>query len=249
MLTSSNETSSEALAARLRGEYGHLDGKALLEALIHSELGGKIMMTSSFGAEAVVLLDLVASVDPTIPVIFLDTRRLFGETLRYQRDITERLGLEDVRIIKPDSGDLENIDPDDMLFTTDTDKCCEIRKVLPLQKSLKTLEEQGFKGWITGRKRFQNAHRESLDAIESSDNFVKINPLLHWTDSDIKSAFLEKNLPPHPLVADGFKSIGCMPCTTRTEEGANARSGRWAGQEKTECGIHLSLNRNSSPVN
>ncbi|WP_025900017.1 phosphoadenylyl-sulfate reductase [Sneathiella glossodoripedis] len=239
MRASSIETSTEALAAKLRGEYGHLDSAELIESLVHSELGGKIMMTSSFGAEAVVLLDLVAKVDPTIPVIFLDTRRLFGETLRYQRQITEYLGLEDVRIIKPDSGDLENIDPDDMLFTQDSDKCCEIRKVLPLQKALKTLENAGFKGWITGRKRFQNAHRESLEAIEDADSFIKINPLLHWTDTDIKTAFLEKNLPPHPLVADGFKSIGCMPCTTRTQDGEDARSGRWAGQDKTECGIHL----------
>lgn len=249
MPTSSTVSTTEALAARLRGAYGHLESAALLEALLESELGGKIMMTSSFGAEAVVLLDLVATVDPTIPVIFLDTRRLFGETLRYQRQVTEILGLEDVRIIKPDSGDLENIDPDDMLFATDTNKCCEIRKVLPLQKSLETLKKSGFKGWITGRKRIQNEHRESLESIEAADNFIKINPLLHWSDSDIKDAFLAKNLPPHPLVADGFKSIGCMPCTVRTEEGADARSGRWAGQDKTECGIHLNLSRTSSSLN
>ncbi|WP_169566012.1 phosphoadenylyl-sulfate reductase [Sneathiella limimaris] len=249
MSTTQSHKSTEALAAHLRGAYGHLDGAALLDALIHSEMGGKMMMTSSFGAEAVVLLDLVASVDPSIPVIFLDTRRLFGETLRYQRQITELLGLEDVRIIRPDSGDLENLDPDDMLFTRDSDKCCEIRKVLPLQQAMDTLEAAGFQGWITGRKRFQNAHRQSLDVIEAADNFIKINPLAHWRDSDVKNVFLSKNLPPHPLVAEGFKSIGCMPCTVRTAEGEDARSGRWAGQDKTECGIHLMSRASSTPLN
>ncbi|MEH6496398.1 MAG: phosphoadenylyl-sulfate reductase [Pseudomonas marincola] len=243
---SSNSTipTTEALAAQLRGSYGHLDGSALLKALQTSEISGKIMMTSSFGAEAVVLLDLVAKTDPTIPVIFLDTRRLFGETLRYQRQITDLLGLEDVRIIRPDSGLLENLDPDDMLFTKDTDKCCEIRKVLPLNAGLDKLRSAGFTGWITGRKRFQSGIRSDLDVIEASDDFVKINPLAHWTDADIKEAFLEKNLPPHPLVADGFKSIGCMPCTERTPDGVNDRAGRWAGQGKTECGIHV----NTKPV-
>jgi len=230
----------ETVAAQLRGKYGHLDGGELLASLAKEELQGQIMITSSFGAESVVLLDLVAKADPTIPVIFLDTRRLFGETLRYQRQITELLGLEDVRIIRPDSADLENLDPDDMLFTTEPDKCCHIRKVLPLDSALKKLEDSGFKGWITGRKRFQSSSRASVEVIEASDGFIKINPLAHWTEADIKAAFLEKNLPPHPLVADGFLSIGCMPCTERVADGADARSGRWSGQNKNECGIHMS---------
>ena len=249
MSSNLNITPNEVLAAQLRGTYGHLEGAALLDALINGEMGGKMMMTSSFGAEAVVLLDLVASVDPTIPVIFIETRRLFGETLRYQRQVTELLGLEDVRIVHPDKGILENMDPDDLLFTKDADKCCEIRKVIPLENSLKAIEKEGFTGWITGRKRFQNTQRETLEVIEASDRFVKINPLAHWHDTDIKDAFLAKNLPPHPLVADGFKSIGCMPCTERTPEGADPRAGRWAGQEKTECGIHLNLGSNTSSVN
>ncbi len=229
----------EAEAARLRGLYGHLDGAPLLEALIHDELDGQIMMTSSFGAESIALLDLVAQVDPAIPVIFLDTRRLFGETLRYQRQVTELLGLEDVRLVRPDSGQLQRIDPNDMLFATDSDRCCEIRKIIPLDKAMTDLQKAGFKAWITGRKRFQSDVRGALDTIEASDLFLKINPLAHWTDEDIKTVVLEKNLPPHPLVADGFLSIGCMPCTERTAAGGDARSGRWAGKGKTECGIHL----------
>ena len=85
--------------------------------------------------------------------------------------------------------------------------------------------------------------------IEASDSFVKINPLANWSDTDIKDAFLAKSLPPHPLVADGFKSIGCMPCTERTPEGADPRAGRWAGQEKTECGIHLNSVPSVSSIN
>jgi len=242
-------SATESYAAHLRGTIGHLDGIALLEALQDSELGGKMMITSSFGAEAVVLLDMVAHVNPAIPVIFLDTRRLFGETLRYQRQITELLGLEDVRIIQPDTGRLENLDPDDMLFTSDPDKCCEIRKTEPLSKSLNILEKSGFSGWITGRKRFQSKGRGDLNVIEATDTFIKINPLAYWSNADIKNAFLAKNLPPHPLVADGFKSIGCMPCTRRVAENEDARAGRWAGQDKTECGIHLPINRPASILN
>jgi phosphoadenosine phosphosulfate reductase len=238
----------EAQAAELRGTYGHLDGAPLLRAVADSELRSRIMMTSSFGAESAVLLDLVAQADPSIPIVFLDTRRLFGETLRYQRQLTELLGLEDVRIIRPDNGDLESLDPDDMLFTKDSDKCCHIRKVLPLDNALKNLKNTGFSGWITGRKRFQSDSRTSIEVIEASDGFIKINPLANWSNEDIKNAYLEKNLPPHPLVADGFKSLGCMPCTERVKEGGDARSGRWAGKAKTECGIHVARTGNISSV-
>jgi len=230
--------SIESDAARLRGEYGHLEGAELLEALVAKEYNGRVMVTSSFGAESAVLLDLVAQVDQSIPVVFLDTKRLFGETLRYQKMLAELFGLEDIRIIRPDSQSLERIDPDDMLFTTDTDACCNVRKVEPLSNALISLRKEGFQAWITGRKRYQSDTRGTLDSIEASEGFMKINPLAHWTDEDVKASYLAKNLPPHPLVADGFLSIGCMPCTERTQEGGDARSGRWSGRGKTECGIH-----------
>ena len=239
MTYSSAQFYPESEAARLRGLYGHLSGAALLEALVANELGGKIMLSSSFGAESAVLLDMVAEVDPTIPIIFLDTRRLFGETLRYQKTLTDHFGLEDVRIINPDNGVLLRLDPDDMLFNEDPDKCCHIRKVQPLDKIMKKMGNLGFRAWITGRKNFQSTTRSGLQTIEADTDFIKINPLADWTGEDIKQAFLAKNLPPHPLVADGFKSIGCMPCTSRVAEGADPRSGRWAGKAKTECGIHL----------
>lgn len=246
MTSSSPNFSPELEAARLRGKYGHLSGLPLLERLVANELNGQIMLSSSFGAESAVLLDLVAQVDTTIPVIFLDTRRLFGETLRYQKDLTDHLGLEDVRIIRPDDGLLQRLDPDDMLFNTDPDKCCEIRKVLPLDNTLKKMGNLGFRAWITGRKNFQSATRSTLPSIEADEDFIKINPLFDWTTEDIKQAFLERNLPRHPLVADGFKSLGCMPCTIRVAEGEDERSGRWAGRGKSECGIHVSRGNSAS---
>ncbi|MDF2367060.1 phosphoadenylyl-sulfate reductase [Sneathiella sp.] len=239
MTNSSVQFCPESEAARLRGLYGHLSGLELLDALVQNELKGQIMLSSSFGAESAVLLDLVAQVDPAIPVIFLDTRRLFGETLRYQKTLTNYLGLEDVRIIRPDDGVLLRLDPDDMLFNEDPDKCCHIRKVAPLDNIMNKMGNLGYKAWITGRKQFQTATRTALPMIEAEADFIKINPLADWSNDDIKQAYLAKNLPPHPLVADGFKSIGCMPCTSRVAEGADPRSGRWAGRDKTECGIHL----------
>ena len=238
MTISTKQFCSESEAARLRGLYGHLSGLELLDAVVHQELRGQIMLSSSFGAESAVLLDMVAQVDPTIPVIFLDTRRLFGETLRYQKTLTDHVGLEDVRIVRPDDGVLLRLDPEDMLFNEDPDKCCHIRKVQPLDNILNKMGNLGFKAWITGRKQFQAETRTSLSVIEADSNFIKINPLADWSGEDIKQAFFAKNLPPHPLVADGFKSIGCMPCTSRVAEGADPRSGRWAGKGKIECGIH-----------
>ena len=240
---------AELDAARLRGKYGHLSGVHLLDALVSNELKGQIMLSSSFGAESAVLLDLVAQVDTSIPVIFLDTRRLFGETLRYQKTLTDHFGLEDVRIVRPDDGALQRLDPDDMLFASDPDKCCEIRKVDPLDKTLKRMKNLGIKAWITGRKHFQSSTRSTLHMIEADHDFLKINPLADWTTDDIKQAFLAKNLPPHPLVADGFKSLGCMPCTKRVAPGADDRSGRWSGQDKTECGIHQSRDSGVSVIN
>lgn len=230
---------AETAAARLRGLHGHLDAMALLRVMIEQQFDGKIMLSSSFGAESALLLSMVARIDSTVPVLFMDTRRLFGETLRYQKQLTELLGLEDVRILRPDDGLLQRLDADDMLFTRDSERCCEIRKLQPLDKQMKLFKTLGFKAWITGRKRFQAATRGAIDTIEAGDGFIKINPLAHWSAEDIRQAYLALNLPPHPLVADGFRSIGCMPCTSAVAPGADDRSGRWAGMNKTECGIHL----------
>ena len=222
--------SQEQRVNRLRETYGSLDGAELLAAMVR-EFPGTLAVVSSFGAEAVVLLDLVSQVDPALPVIFLDTHALFDETLDYQKEVTARLGLTDVRIIKPLP---EDIAASDELWRTDPDACCHVRKVLPLERATK-----GFDALVDGRKRFHGGGREGLQTIELDDaGVVKISPLAPWSQERIDAAFVERNLPRHPLVAQGYKSIGCWPCSRPTLPGESVRAGRWAGGAKTECGIH-----------
>jgi phosphoadenosine phosphosulfate reductase len=218
----------------LRARYAGLDGADLLRPLIEREFKGRIALVSSFGAEAAVLLALVADIDPAVPVIFLDTGKLFGETLRYRDQLVKKLGLTDVRTVEPLAQDLSAVDPDGLLWQTKPDLCCHVRKTLPLERAL-----EGFGAWITGRKRFQALTRSVLPTIEEMDGRIKVNPLAGWARARIDDEFARRELPRHPLEADGFLSIGCMPCTDRVAPGEDARSGRWAGQAKTECGIHL----------
>ena len=221
--------------------YGHLDGAALLRPLIEREFSGRIALVSSFGAESAVLLWLVASIDPAVPVLFIDTGKLFGETLRYRDALVARLGLRDLRTIGPDRAHLETADPDGMLWQRDPDACCNLRKVEPLAEAL-----AGFDAWISGPKRYQGGDRAAIATIESGDGLLKINPLANWSRSDIDAAFAAHDLPRHPLEADGYLSIGCMPCTARVAPGADPRSGRWAGTDKTECGIQFGIARGSA---
>ena len=224
-------------AATLHERYGHLPADALLTAMRREAFPGRIALVSSFGADAAVLLDIVARVDPAIPVIFLNTGKLFGETLRYRDRLVERLGLTDVRDIGPDGEAIRRDDPDGILWMSSPDRCCGLRKVVPMDRAL-----AGFDAWITGRKRFQAASRRTMQLIEDAGaGRVRVNPLAAWTQQDIDTAFAARDLPRHPLQADGFLSIGCMPCTDRVAPGENARDGRWRGQTKTECGIHLPL--------
>jgi phosphoadenosine phosphosulfate reductase len=218
----------------LTRRYGHLDGEALLRPFIEGEFAGRIALVSSFGSEAAVLLHMAAEIDRRLPVIFLDTGKLFGETLRYRDKLARRLNLSDLRIVKPEAVGLAAGDPDGMLFDRDADSCCALRKVVPLRQAL-----AGFDAWISGRKRYQGALREFMPVIEASGEKIKINPLARWSREGIDAEFAARDLPHHPLEADGFLSIGCMPCTHRVAPGAEQRAGRWAGREKTECGIHL----------
>jgi phosphoadenosine phosphosulfate reductase len=173
-------------------------------------------------------------VKPDIPVLFLDTGMLFGQTLDYRRQLAAQLGLTDVRDLRPQYQDLATADPQARLWQTDTDACCHIRKVLPLDRAL-----EEFDGWITGRKRFHGGARLALPVVEQTERHVKFNPLANWSKEDLDAYAAENDLPAHPLVAQGFPSIGCWPCTKPVEEGEDVRAGRWAGSEKTECGIHV----------
>ncbi|MCF4167097.1 phosphoadenylyl-sulfate reductase [Zavarzinia compransoris] len=221
-------------AASLRNLYGPLEGEGLIKVMSQLEFKGRIALVSSFGAESAVLLHLVAKVDPSIPVIFLDTDKLFGETLRYRDRLTKLLGLTDVRTIEPDAEAVAMRDPDGVLWRDNPDACCRLRKVEPLARAL-----QGFDAWITGRKRFQTAERAALPNLEAADGRVKVNPLISWDSEMLEAYRTAYDLPAHPLVEDGYLSIGCMPCTDRVSEGGDYRDGRWAGSEKRECGIHF----------
>jgi phosphoadenosine phosphosulfate reductase len=224
---------SLTLTARLDAELRHAHPRTILEAAVET-FGDKLALVSSFGAESAVLLHLASMAKPDIPVLFLDTGMLFGQTLDYRRQLAAKLGLTDVRDLRPAYQDLATADPEAKLWQTDTDGCCHVRKVLPLDRALAE-----FDGWVTGRKRFHGGARLALPVVEQADHQVKFNPLANWTREDLDAYAAEYDLPAHPLVAQGFPSIGCWPCTNPVEEGQDARAGRWAGSEKTECGIHV----------
>ena len=193
----------------------------------------RLALVSSFGTESAALLKVMADVDPAIPVIFLDTGWLFTETLAYRDTLIERLGLRDVRSIKPLQETLSREDPESDLWFSDPDACCRIRKVEPLARAL-----QPFGAWINGRKRFQGGARGAIPVVEDDGTRLKFNPFANVSREEIEAIYRLADVPPHPLVAAGFLSIGCMPCTSRTDAGEDARAGRWRGQSKTECGIH-----------
>jgi phosphoadenosine phosphosulfate reductase len=193
----------------------------------------KLALVSSFGTESATLLKVMADVDPAIPVIFLDTGWLFEETLAYRDTLIATLGLTDVRSIKPAEETLSREDPDRDLWFSDPDACCRIRKVEPLARALKP-----FDAWLNGRKRFQGSARAGIPVVEDDGARLKFNPFANVSREELEAIFARAKLPRHPLVASGFLSVGCMPCTSRTAEGEDERAGRWRGRAKTECGIH-----------
>lgn len=216
--------------------YADKSAEDVLRAAIQDPALGRIALVSSFGAESAVLLHMAAQIDKSVPVIFLDTELLFDETLVYQSELTKQLGLWNVRIIRPDEHELAARDPCNDLNERDTDACCALRKTRPLNKAL-----EGFGGWITGRKRFQAGTRAELTFFEADrvSGRIKVNPLAKWTKEEVKAYMDQHDLPRHPLVAKGFPSIGCSPCTSAVKEGEDERAGRWRGQDKIECGIHF----------
>jgi phosphoadenosine phosphosulfate reductase len=193
----------------------------------------RLALVSSFGTESAALLKVMADVDPAIPVVFLDTGWLFEETLAYRDTLIAALGLRDVRSIKPLEETLTREDPDRELWFSDPDACCRIRKVEPLARALKP-----FAAWINGRKRFQGGARADIPVVEQDGVRLKFNPFANASREDIEAIYQLAKLPPHPLAASGFLSVGCMPCTSRTTPDEDARAGRWRGRAKTECGIH-----------
>ena len=224
-------------AAMLNARFAGVPTRDMLKAVIDEGLAGEIAVVSSFGAESAVLLHLIASVDPSVPVLFLETGKHFPETLAYRDELVARLGLTNLINLTPDAAELAKRDENGLRWSYDPDGCCEIRKVQPLAKALST-----FDASFTGRKGFQSATRIGLPTFEidatDAQGRLKINPLAGWTSDQIQAYFTASGLPAHPLVTEGYPSIGCMPCTSKVAPGEDPRSGRWKGWEKTECGIH-----------
>lgn len=211
------------------------EGVGLLRCAMTESFRGRFAVVSSFGADSAMLLALAADIDPTVPVLFLDTGKHFPQTLDYRDDLVRRLGLRDVRDIRPDPVELARVDPDGELHKYIPDDCCAARKVAPLDKAL-----IGFDAWATGRRRSQSATRAQLPFMERLDGRVKFNPLADWSAQRIIDELRRRGIPRHPLVAEGFASIGCAPCTRAVRPDEDARAGRWAGLAKVECGIHRS---------
>ncbi|VDC32121.1 phosphoadenylyl-sulfate reductase [Pseudogemmobacter humi] len=221
--------------AALNARYRHHSATQVLEHALKDDDLGRVALVSSFGAESVVLLHLVSVIAPETPVLFVDTRMLFQETLDYQRELAESLNLCDIRTIRANPARIGYEDPDGTLHQFSTDTCCAVRKVEPLERALTR-----FEGWITGRKRFQNQDRGTIDFFENEGDIrIKVNPLAHWGREDLEEYIVNNRLPRHPLVAKGYPSIGCAPCTSPVKPGEDPRAGRWRGSQKTECGIHF----------
>ncbi|MEZ5774946.1 MAG: phosphoadenylyl-sulfate reductase [Hyphomicrobiaceae bacterium] len=223
-----------ALAAR----FESYSAECLLSVLVRDVFRGGIALVSSFGADAAVLLHMVGRIDPGLPVLFLDTGKHFAETIAYRDRLAATLGLTGIRTVAPAAAALGLRDAGGDLHALAPDACCELRKVEPLAGAL-----AGFRAWITGRKRFQSSSREHLPRIEATPGGFKINPLADWTGADIARYFAAHDLPPHPLAAAGYASIGCAPCTTPVAAGEDVRAGRWRGHLKHECGIHIENGR------
>ncbi|MBN9009551.1 MAG: phosphoadenylyl-sulfate reductase [Rhizobiales bacterium] len=223
-------------AGALNSAHGRMAAADAMALAVRELFPGRIALVSSFGAESAVLLHLLAMVDRTVPVVFLDTGRLFAETLQYRTRLTELLGLTDVRTIRPDPERVLAKDPHRALWMTNPDLCCHIRKTEPLRRAI-----EGFDAWFTGRKRFQNAVRANLPLFEAEGPRIKVNPLADWSSADLAAYAERHGLPAHPLMAEGYPSIGCVPCTSRVRPGEDGRAGRWRGLDKTECGIHVAL--------
>ncbi|WP_424964639.1 phosphoadenylyl-sulfate reductase [Dinoroseobacter sp. S375] len=221
--------------AHLNQRYRHHSATSVVERALGDPTVGRIALVSSFGAESVVLLHMIAKKAPKTPVLFIDTQMLFPETLAYQEEVARKLGLRRIEVIRAAPAALAAEDPDGLLHTRDTDACCDLRKTRPLETAL-----EGYDAWITGRKRFQAGTRAALEFFEADGPArIKVNPLAHWDPADVQDYMINNRLPRHPLVAKGYPSIGCAPCTSPVKPGEDPRAGRWRDADKEECGIHF----------
>lgn len=220
-------------AAWMNRLYADAEPQAVIRATL-AAFPGQVALVSSFGADSAVLLHLLAQVDPDTPVLLVDTGMLFAETLAYRRDLGAALGLRQMHRLSARPPALARDDPDGRLHACDADACCRLRKVAPLDAA-----RARFPVLINGRKRHQAASRAHLQRFEADHAGLSVNPLADWDARALQRYRHDHALPPHPLAAQGYGSIGCAPCTSPVAAGEDPRAGRWRGQDKVECGIHF----------
>ena len=240
---SANTSTAIALEERARAlneEFAGLTAQQILARLLRGNVAGRIAVVSSFGAEAACLLKLVADKDPATPVVFLDTRKHFDQTLQYVDDLMDQLGMTTLVRARPAQVRLEVEDPDGTLHQRDSDRCCYLRKTIPMIGVLKN-----YDCVLTGRKRFQTHDRAGMGIVEVQESWLRVNPLADWSREQVLEFLSGHHLLEHPLVSQGYASVGCEPCTTPSED---FRAGRWAGSDKTECGIHITEDGRIVPV-
>jgi phosphoadenosine phosphosulfate reductase len=230
-------------AAEMNARFEGVSTHDMLADLLAGELRGRIAAVSSFGAESAVLLHMVAQIDKDVPVIFINTQKIFGQTLQYRDELSERLGLTDLRVFRPDPRILAAKDTTGLRWNYDPDGCCDLRKVEPLRRALAP-----FDAWISGRKGFQAGTRQLMPRFEEDEGRLKLNPLADWDKDRLNMYFGVHELPRHPLEAEGYPSIGCAPCTSKVRPGEDPRAGRWRGWDKVECGIHVAEKPGEEPV-
>jgi len=234
---------TRAGAAAMEARFAGASAQDMMRELLTGELFARVAAVSSFGAESAVLLHMVSEIDRDVPVIFTNTQKIFGETLQYRDELSEKLGFTDLRVFRPDPRILAKKDATGLRWSYDPDGCCEIRKVEPLRRALAP-----FDAWISGRKGFQAGTRKAMPRFEEDEGRLKINPLADWDKVRLDAYFVDHQLPQHPLVEQGYLSIGCAPCTSKVLPGEDPRSGRWRGWDKVECGIHVAMKPGEEPV-
>ena len=221
----------------LNKKFKNSSPENVLRDCINSLFKEKVAYVCSFGAESAIILDIISKIDKTFPVILLNTMFLFNETLEYKNTILKKLGLTNCVEIFPDSNNLNKKDRKNDLWETDPDKCCNLRKVLPLKLAL-----EKYDAWISGRKSYHKGERTNLQIFESLNDKIVINPLINFDTKKINKYFEDYKLPRHPLYYKNYFSIGCTNCTIPSNDLENVRSGRWKNTIKTECGIHYKEN-------
>ncbi|WP_156324366.1 phosphoadenylyl-sulfate reductase [Bacillus sp. FJAT-27251] len=214
---------------------GHRDYFDILK-WAYREYQKDIVYACSFGAEGIVLIDLIYKVDKEASIKFLDTGLHFPETYQLIEKVRQRYPTLKIEMVTPRISLKEQAKQHgEELWKENPNLCCQLRKVAPLKEAI-----SGAKAWITGLRREQSLSRSQTKYINKDDKFqkIKICPLIHWTWDEVLAYIALNKLPYNPLHDQGFPSIGCAPCTRPAQPGADSRSGRWAGLGKTECGLH-----------